>query len=143
MSRSDTWTTEPAVLLEDTISTARQSLVVLASSAVRIAGRFRAGEAEVAAGDLRGLVEAIRYLTELTRAIAEVIDLRQTGASTVQTADGAGPTAAMRQALHQLVDCQARQDWNQTAWCLEHALAPAVIGWQGIFDRFDRQRAAA
>lgn len=143
MGRIEIETDDASALLERTITMARQSLTVLASSAVRTASRFHAGDGEAAGNDLRGLIEAIRSLTVLTGAIAEVIDLRRAGHGAVQMADGTDVTTAVSQALHDLIDCQTRQDWVRTAWCLERDLAPAVLRWQALFDRFDHLREAA
>jgi hypothetical protein len=143
MGRIEIDTADASVRLEQTIAMARQSLTVLASSAVRTAGRFHAGDGEAAGHDLGGLIEAIRSLTVLTGAIASVIDLRRGGHGAVQMADGTDVTVAVSRALRDLVECQTRQDWTRTAWCLERDLAPAVLRWQALFDRFDRLREAA
>lgn len=143
MGRIEIETDDASALLERTITMARQSLTVLASSAIRTAGRFHAGDGEAAGNDLRGLIEAIRSLTVLTGAIAEVIDLRRAGHGAVQMADGTDVTTAVTRALHELIECQGREDWVRTAWCLERDLAPAVLRWQALFDRFDRLREAA
>lgn len=143
MGKIEIETADASALLEQTIAMARESLTVLASSAVRAAGRFHAGDGEAACNDLRGLIEAIRSLTTLTGAIAEVIDLRRAGHGAVPMVEGTEVTAAVSQALHDLTECQARQDWIRTAWCLERDLAPAVLRWQALFDRFDRLREAA
>ncbi len=137
MGRIEIETDDASALVERTITMARQSLTVLASSAVRTASRFHAGDGEAAGNDLRGLIEAIRSLTILTGAIANVIELRRAGRGTVHVADGTDVTTAVSRALHDLMDCQARQDWIRTAWCLERDLAPAMLQWQALFDRFD------
>lgn len=143
MGKIEIETADASALLDQTITMARQSLTVLASSAVRTASRFHAGEGTAAGNDLAGLIEAIRSLTVLTGAIAEVIDLRRAGHGAVPMADGTDVTVAVSRALQDLVECQTRQDWSRTAWCLERDLAPAVLRWQALFDRFDRLREAA
>lgn len=143
MGRIEFETSDAGALLEETIAMARNSLGVLASSARRTAGRFQAGDAQGAGADLARLVDAIRALTVLTGAVADVIDLRRAGKGAVQSAGGTDVTAAVGAALRELAECQSEQDWTRTAWCLEQHLAPAVLRWQALFDRFNRLREAA
>lgn len=143
MGRIEIETTDAGALLEETIAMARTSLGVLASSAVRTAGRFQAGDANAAGTELARLVDAIKSRTVLTGAVADVIDLRRAGKGAVQSAGGADVTAAVGAALRELAECQNREDWGRMAWCLERHLAPAVLRWKALFDRFDQLREAA
>lgn len=126
-------------LLEDTMTTARNSIGLLESSITRVAMKFRDDPAE-ASRELTELVEAVRALTVLTSAMADVITLETGRQTTVHAADITHPVGA---ALRALKAWQAVEDWTRTAICLEEELRPAIRRWHSLFDRLEELREAA
>lgn len=140
VGRIEITTSDAATLLSDTIATARRSIPVLSGSAAHLAAEFRGSDPQQASRRLPELVDALRTLTVLTAAIAEVVDLRSHGRPPLYAAD---VTEAVGDALHELLEGQAAQDWPRAADCLDRDLAPAIARWQTIFDRLDEGRVAA
>jgi len=133
-------TTDAAALLAETIDTARQSLPVLAWSASQLAVEFRGPHPERAGRRLPELIDALRTLTVLTAAIAEVVDLEWGRRPPLMAGD---VTEALGDAVQSLLSSQAAGDWPRAADCLATALVPAIGGWRALFDRLEDRRAAA
>lgn len=130
-------------LLAETMGAARESIGVLARSATRLGAQFRL-DADRGHLDLKELIEAIRTLTVLTSAIADVVALQAPparAAASRQALDSGDVARGVGAALRALLDCQARCDWPHLADCLEQDLAPAVGRWHELFDRLDAVRA--
>jgi hypothetical protein len=128
-----------AGLLAETMATARNGIGDLEMAATRIAGTFRANP-DAANRDVAELVEAIRALTVLTGAMANVISLESDHPVTVSAVDITQPVGA---ALRALRERQTAEDWEGTAAALEQLLRPALRAWQVLFDRLDAVREAA
>lgn len=126
-------------LLEDTMTTARNSIGLLEGTITRVAMRFREDPAS-ASHELGDLVEAVRGLTVLTGAMADVITLETGRHAAVPAADITHPVGA---ALRALKAWQAVEDWDRTAMCLEEDLRPAIRRWHALFDRLEELREAA
>lgn len=126
-------------LVPETLSAARTSIGRLESTITHVALRFRE-DAQAANRELAELVEAVRALTVLTGAMADVITLETGRQSTVYAADITSPVG---QALRSLRAWQTMQDWNRTALCLEEELRPAIRRWHELFDRLEELRGAA
>ena len=129
-----------AALLAETMTAARSSIGVLAAGSARLAVQFRTGDPLRANKELGRLIEAVRTLTVLTAAIADVVSLQSKGRETLHAADVTGPVGA---AVRNLVTCQSREDWTATADCLQYALGPAIARWHRLFDRLQELREAA
>lgn len=126
-------------LLADTMTTARKSIGLLEATITRVAIKFR-DDPESASRELSDLVEAVRALTVLTGAMADVITLETGRASMVPAADITNPVGA---ALRALRTWQSVGDWARTAICLEEELRPAIRRWHALFDRLEELREAA
>lgn len=126
-------------LVADTMATARTSLGLLESTITRVALRFRE-DPLAASRELGELVQAVRALTVLTGAMADVITLETGRHSTVHASDITNPVGA---ALRSLLAWQTLEDWNRTALCLEEDLRPAIRRWHELFDRLEALREAA
>lgn len=126
-------------LIQDTLSTARGSIELLELSITRVAIKFRE-DPETANRELGELVEAVRGLTVLTGAMADVITLETGRQSTVHAADITTPVGV---ALQTLRTWQTLEDWKKTALCLEEELRPAIRRWHALFDRLEELREAA
>lgn len=130
-------------LLAETIASARESIGVLSRSATRLGAQFRL-DADRGHLDLKELIEAIRTLTVLTSAIADVVALQAPparAAASREALDSGEVARGVGAALGLLLECQARRDWPHLADCLEQRLAPAVGRWHELFDRLDAVRA--
>jgi len=125
---------ESAALLGETLTMARESLPVLASSARQAAATFRSGNVDAARRHLVSLVEAVRTLMALTDASATAarVDLAsaQAGTSThvAQLFDG------MTRAVEALITSEIKEDWTAVANGLEHDFAEAITRWCGVLD---------
>jgi hypothetical protein len=128
-----------AGLLADTMTTARDGVGRLETAASRVADSFRRDPVQ-ANCQLAELVEAIRALTVLTGAMAQVISLETEQPLSVAATDITQPVGA---ALRALRESQAARDWEATAGCLENDLRPAMRAWHTLFDRLDSLREAA
>lgn len=126
-------------LVADTMSTARNSIGLLESTITRVAMRFRE-DPPAANHELGELVEAVRALTVLTGAMADVITLETGRQSAVHASDITHPVGA---ALQSLRGWQTLEDWNRTALCLEEDLRPSIRRWHELFDRLEELREAA
>lgn len=126
-------------LLADTMTTARNSIGLLESTITRVAIRFRDDPA-AANHELGELVEAVRGLTVLTGAMADVITLETGRQTAVPAADITHPVGT---ALRALKAWQAVEDWERTAICLEEELRPSIRRWHALFDRLEELREAA
>ena len=126
-------------LLEDTMTTARNSIGLLENTITRVAMKFRDDPA-AASQELGELVEAVRGLTVLTGAMADVITLETGRHVTVAAGDITLPVST---ALRALKAWQAVEDWERTAICLEEELRPSVRRWHALFDRLEELREAA
>lgn len=121
------------------MTTARTSIGLLESTITRVAITFR-NDPATANRELGELVEAVRALTVLTGAMADVITLETGRQSMVQASDITNPVGA---ALRVLRTWQTLEDWNRTALCLEEELRPAIRRWHELFDRLEVLREAA
>lgn len=126
-------------LLADTLTRARRSIALLESTITRVAITFR-DDPERANRELGELVEAVRALTVLTAAMADVITLETGHQTMVHAADITAPVGA---ALRTLRAWQLVEDWDRTALCLEEELRPAIRRWHALFDRLEELREAA
>lgn len=126
-------------LLADTMTTARNSIGLLETTITRVAIKFR-DDPETASRELSDLVEAVRALTVLTSAMADVITLETGRVSMVPAADITTPVGT---ALRALRTWQSVGDWTRTAICLEEELRPAIRRWHALFDRLEELREAA
>ncbi len=140
LGRIEITTNDAAELLADTILTARRSIPVLSQSAAQLAVEFRGSSPDRAVRRLTELVDALRTLTVLTAAIAEVVDGQRTELPPLRADD---VTDAVGDALHGLIEAQVGQDWARAAECLERDLAPAIARWDALFDRLEGRRMAA
>jgi hypothetical protein len=145
-------TSDAAELLAETIAMARRSIPALSGSAAKLAAELRGSDPARASRRLTELVDALRTLTVLTAAIAEVVDVHGTGhhpfrapgVNAVVTDDVTHDvTDAVGDALHTLIEGQAAHDWMRAADCLDGALAPAIARWPLLFDRLEDRRVAA
>lgn len=139
MGRIEIESSSASRLLADTMTTARGSIGLLEATITRVALKFRE-DPEAATRELVDLVEAVRALTVLTGAMADVITLETGRATVVHAADITAPVGA---ALRALRAWQAVEDWSRTAICLEEELRPAIRRWHALFDRLEEQREAA
>ncbi|MGE3507433.1 MAG: hypothetical protein AB7N65_00940 [Vicinamibacterales bacterium] len=139
MGRIEIESSSASRLLADTMTTARESIGLLETTITRVALTFRE-DPEAATRELVELVEAVRALTVLTGAMADVITLETGRATLVRAADITAPVGA---ALRALRAWQAVEDWSRTAICLEEELRPAIRRWHALFDRLEEQREAA
>jgi hypothetical protein len=133
-------TSDASELLVETIATARRSIPVLSGSAVRLAAEFRGADPAKAARQLSELVDALRTLTVLTAAIADVVELRGPERPPLHASAVA---VGVGDALRTLIDRHAAQDWARAAECLDRDLAPAILSWHSIFDQLEDRREAA
>lgn len=130
---------QTSTLVANTMTTARTSIGLLESTITRVAITFR-NDPATANRELGELVEAVRALTVLTGAMADVITLETGRQSMVQASDITNPVGA---ALRVLRTWQTLEDWNRTALCLEEELRPAIRRWHELFDRLEVLREAA
>jgi hypothetical protein len=138
LTRVEVETAATGEILHDSILMGRESVAVLAASAVEVADRFRGVDFVEAQARLAELVEAIRHLTVLTAAVAEVgrFDLNALACGRLSAADTVGQVGA---GLQILLASQQAQDWVAVADCLEFDLAPAIDGWSTVFDAIERE----
>ena len=142
LARVEVESAEADDLLHDTITTARDSVAVLAAGAIQVADTFRGlniNEAHTCFGEL---AEGVRQLTLLTAALATaaVVDLSSLWCGPPGAFSSHGPETASQiidgvgVGLQRLLVWQAAHDWVGAADCLEFDLAPALDRWSTVFD---------
>jgi hypothetical protein len=131
---------EPEWLIAETLGSARQSVAVLVAGALRIGREFRGPDPERASRDLKDLIEAVRTLSVLTAAIADAVHVQSSEQLRPSVKELAGQ---VERALRALAISQSGQDWTRAAERLEHQLAPALMTWGRLFDRWNSTDEAA
>jgi hypothetical protein len=130
-----------ARLLRMTLGTAGLSLPDIATGACRAATAYRMGQLADAHQQLGTLLATVRTLVELTLASAAAAgtDLHDLpcGADTA-----AGILGATGVVLDTLAQHQRVEDWVAVADELEYALAPALLGWNVVFEAMQERCAA-
>lgn len=134
-------------LLHDTIMTARDSVAVLAASAIHVADTFRGLNINEAHTRFVELADAIRQLTLLTAAVATaaVVDLSSLSCGPPGALASDGPESASQiidgvgVGLERLLVWQSANDWVGAADCLEFDLAPALDRWSTVFDAVEQE----
>ena len=134
-------------LLLDTITTARDSVAVLAASAIRVADMFRGLNINEAHSCFGELADAIRQLTVLTATVATaaLVDLSSLSCAPPGVLSSSEPESASQiidgvgVGLQRLLVWQAAHDWVGAADCLEFDLAPALDRWSTVFDAVEQE----
>jgi hypothetical protein len=134
-------------LLHNAIMTARDSVAVLAASAIRVADTFRGLNINEAHTFFGELADAIRQLTWLTAAVATaaLVDLSSLSCAPPDAPSSSGPESASQiidgvgVGLQRLLVWQAAHDWVGAADCLEFDLAPALDRWSTVFDAVEQE----
>ena len=123
-----------AVLLDETLTMARESLPVLASSARQAAATFRSGNVDAARRHVTTLVEAVRTLMALTDASAAAARVDFDSAHAGTSADVPALFDRMTRAVEGLIASEIKEDWTSLADGLDRDFADAITGWCGVLD---------